>query len=57
MTFGKLVSVIHVIYVNVNKGKETSICHAFEVSSTLQTIMKFISNFFSFFIREPSEGV
>ena len=56
-TFGKLVSVTDVIYINGYKGKEASICYAFGVSTTLQTVMKFIFNFFSFFIRESSEGI
>ena len=55
--FGKFVSVIDVIYVNCYKGKEASICYAFGVSPTLKTNMKFILTFFSFFIRDPSEGL
>jgi hypothetical protein len=51
-TFGKRVSVTDVIYVNCYKGEEASICYAFGVSTTLQTIMKFILTFFSFFIRD-----
>jgi len=44
-------------YVKCYKGKEASICYAFGFSTTLQTVMKFILPFFSFFKPEPSEGI
>jgi len=45
------------MYVNCYKGEETSIYYAFGVSDPLQTIVKVILTFFSFFIRWPIEGI
>jgi len=56
-TFGRLVIVTDVIFVNCCEDEEASIYYASGVSTALQTIVKVILTFFSFFIRWTSEGI